>query len=145
MERSAPIRRFIYALTGENKTDVKLYRREKKALKTQIMYDIKIKVNNINQVKEATKHQIKVALDTVGAHAQEDVAQLAPVDTGRLKGSFQHKVGDNYVDIYTDVEYAPYQEFGTSRGIKPKHFMKNGITNNLSKYKGIIESELKKG
>ena len=53
------------------------------------------------------------------------------------------KMGDNYVDIYTEVEYAPYQEYGTSRGIQAKHFMKNGITENLDKYKQIIEEELK--
>lgn len=106
-------------------------------------YEFQIILDNIELVMAATQKQIQSALETVGQHGEEDVAQRAPVDTGNLKGSFQHKVGDNYVDIYTEVEYAPYQEYGTSRGIQPKHFMKNAITANVNKYKQIIEEELK--
>ena len=106
------------------------------------MYEFKIKIDNTDLVKAAADHQIKIALESIGAHAQEDVAQRAPVDTGRLKNSIKHKTASRHVDIYTDVEYASYQEFGTSR-IAPKYFMKNGIESNLNKYKEIIESELK--
>lgn len=43
--------------------------------------------------------------------------RLAPVDTGRLRGSITHAMGVDgqgvFADIGTDVEYAIYQEFGT--------------------------------
>ena len=142
MEESALIRRLIYALTNEKEALMQLYRRTTKALRGEIMYEFKIAVDNTDLVLAAADHQIKVALESIGAHAQEDVAQRAPVDTGRLKNSIKHKTGDRYVDIYTNVEYAGYQEFGTSK-IPPKHYMKNGIESNLSKYKEILEKELK--
>lgn len=43
--------------------------------------------------------------------------RLAPVDTGRLRSSITHSVSGNgdslRADIYSDVNYAIYQELGT--------------------------------
>lgn len=43
--------------------------------------------------------------------------RLAPVDTGNLRRSITHKPGRDgfsyYVDVGTNVIYAPYVEFGT--------------------------------
>lgn len=43
--------------------------------------------------------------------------QACPVDTGRLRASITHQLGQDgeglLADIGTDVEYAPYVEFGT--------------------------------
>lgn len=45
--------------------------------------------------------------------------QLCPVDTGRLRSSVTHELdrdGQGIVGVVgTDVDYAPYVEFGTSR------------------------------
>ena len=51
-------------------------------------------------------------------HFLEEVAEMkAPKDTGRLIGSIESKVEDNGTSItgivFTPVEYAPYQEYGT--------------------------------
>lgn len=103
-----------------------------------------IKTDNRKAVEAALALQVRVALEAVGLHAQEDVAQRAPVKTSRLKNSITHRTAAKHVDIGTNVEYAPYQEFGTSK-IPAKHFMKNGIESNMNKYVEIIESILSKG
>ncbi len=33
--------------------------------------------------------------------------------TGRLKNSFQFRIGDDYVEIYTNTPYSPYNQYGT--------------------------------
>ena len=49
----------------------------------------------------------------------------------------------NAVYIGTNVEYAPYQEFGTSKGIPGKHFIQFGMTAHQAEYKDLLEQHLK--
>ena len=46
------------------------------------------------------------------------------------------------VYVGTNVEYAPYVEYGTDR-MEPNHFIKNGVEKNLNEYKGIIKKYMK--
>ena len=48
-------------------------------------------------------------------HIQAEAKRRAPVDTGRLRNSITHEERDDGLAavIGTNVEYAPYQEFGT--------------------------------
>lgn len=68
-------------------------------------------IANMDLTKKMNKATIKV---------QSQAKELAPVDTGRLKGSIHTKVkkdGKNIIGkVYTNVKYAPFVEFGT--GIK---------------------------
>lgn len=54
-------------------------------------------------------------LEAVGKYVEDSAKLLVPVDTGNLRQSITHKVDeqDLSVIIGTDVEYAPYMEFGT--------------------------------
>lgn len=74
----------------------------------------------------ALQEQLKrIGLRTEGAvlrlaiDVQNRARELAPVDTGRLRSSINHKPGRDgsgyYVDVGSNVEYAPHIEFGTSR------------------------------
>ena len=59
-----------------------------------------------------------------GIRVERIAKKLCPVDTGRLRSSITHALGRDsrsiYCDVGTDVEYAPYVEFGTSRqGAQP--------------------------
>lgn len=65
--------------------------------------------------------------------AQASVADVMPQD----------KPEKNAVYIGTNVEYAPYQEFGTSKGIKGKHFIQFGMTAHQQAYKDLLEQYLK--
>lgn len=54
-----------------------------------------------------------------GAQVETAAKRLAPVDTGRLRASIVSALGEDgrglFVDIGTDVTYAPYVELGTAR------------------------------
>lgn len=103
--------------------------------------DIKI-TDHSEDVKAELNRKIALALDKVGFKAEDHVKALAPVDTGRLRASITHLVDDRSVTIGTNVEYAKYQEFGTSK-MKAQPFLKPGIMNNMEQFKEIIRNELK--
>jgi HK97 gp10 family phage protein len=120
-----------------------------------------IKTDNTDAILKATDEAIYNALEIVGNKAADYAAGLAPVDTGNLKNSMTCDVSIDEKAVYigTDVEYAPYVEFGHRQEVgryvpeigkrlvkayvPAKPFLKPAIVNNLEEYKGIIESELK--
>lgn len=102
--------------------------------------EIKIK-SHIDEVNAELNKKIALALNKVGFRAEDHVKALAPVDTGRLRASITHLVDDRSVTIGTNVEYAKYQELGTSR-MKAQPFLEPGIMNNMDEYKEIIRNEL---
>ena len=102
--------------------------------------EIKIK-SHVDEVNAELNKKIALALNKVGFRAEDHVKALAPVDTGRLRASITHLVDDKSVTIGTNVEYAKYQELGTSR-MKAQPFLEPGIMNNMDEYKGIIRNEL---
>lgn len=106
--------------------------------------EVKIEDNKA-EVLQATKEQVYAWLEAIGEDAAQTAGNFAPVDTGRLKGSISSAVveSENAVYIGTNVEYAPYQEFGTSRGVKGKHFLQFGCTAHQAEYKALLEQYLK--
>lgn len=93
------------------------------------------------EVIKAMKDQVNDWLDLIGEDAASTAADKAPVDTGRLKNSISHAVDESEPAVYigTNVEYAPYQEFGTSKGIVGKHFIQFGATAHTAEYKMLLE------
>ena len=107
---------------------------------------IEVKIDNTNTVLETLTDVKKRSLMRCGATVESYAKQDAPVDTGRLRNSIHHEMeDDDTVDIGTDVEYAIFQELGTSRGIKEKRFLTNGGRNHISELKTIIEEEFRRG
>lgn len=118
-------------------------------------------IDHSQEIINATNEAIYNALEIVGNKAADYAAGLAPVDTGNLKNSMTCDVSMDEKAVYigTDVEYAPYVEFGhrqevgryvpaigkrlVNAYVPAKPFLKPAIVNNLEEYKGIIESELK--
>lgn len=94
--------------------------------------------------------QLGTAAATVGeAGASRASEYETRVDTGRLRASIAHKEvkdGIGY-DVYigSDVEYAPAHELGSSKGIKPLHFLKRAAENHTEEYKQILIDQLKHG
>lgn len=102
------------------------------------------KVNNVNVAKSELKSKVKEALMACGAVCESYAKINAPVDTGRLRNSMEHKMAnENTVAIGTYVGYGKYQELGTSRGIKPKRFLTNAVRGHINEYADIIEKTLK--
>nr|DAO40673.1 MAG TPA: putative tail component [Caudoviricetes sp.] len=107
------------------------------------------------------------ALEAIGlvaeGHAQVNLTRQHAVDTGNLRNSIAHKVltDEKKVIIGTDVEYAPYIEFGTgiytsggrqtpwayqdaegdfylTRGMRARPFLKPAVTEHKEEYKRIL-------
>lgn len=132
------------------------------------MSDIQIN-DHSQEVLNALDDAIKRGLIVIGMAAEGDAKKLCPTKSGLLKnsithalsgdsfnhsysskdgkktGSFNEQVGDKdekAVYIGTNVEYAAYVEMGTSR-TDPQPFLKPAVTDNMDKYKKILEAEIK--
>lgn len=130
-------------------------------------FDIK---DNSKEVIEAMRKQVEKALEKCGLVAEGYAKLNAPVDTGALRNSISHKVVEEEKEtacyIGTNMEYAPYIEFGTgihysggrrtswvykdregkwhmTKGQRARPYLKPAITEHVNDYKKIIKQELK--
>ena len=119
------------------------------------------------EVIQAKDEAVVKALETIGLVAERYAKELCPTDTSRLKNSISHQVDDETVYVGTNVEYAPYVEFGTGKfaeggggrptpwsyqddkgnwhttnGMKPQPYLKPAIENHLDEYKQYLKDEL---
>jgi len=69
--------------------------------------------DNSEEVLEALENAVQRGLMAIGETAVGYAQDLVPVDTGRLRGSITHAEDGDDCYIGTNVEYAPYIEFGT--------------------------------
>ena len=128
-------------------------------------------VDNSGMVLEEFKASCLRALERCGSEAEGYAADLAPVDTGRLRGSITHQVDEGEPSVYigTNTEYAPYVELGTgvyaqgvgrptpwvyrddngnyhwTRGNRAQPFLKPAVADHAQTYRNIIEDEMKSG
>lgn len=138
------------------------------------MPDFEIKMtDNSRQFLSELHSKIGVALEAAAiqaeSHAVRIITQEKRVDTGAMKNSISHSVSGDTAYIGSNLEYAVYHELGTgiyasqgggrktpwfyvgrdgkkhrTVGLKPIHFLKRAIEENVSEYKAIIEQEMKK-
>lgn len=100
--------------------------------------------NDLGEAKRISDEAVERALKNWGQAYENNAKTYAPVDTGRLRNSITHKPqGKNTEVVQTNVEYAIYQEMGTSK-MKAQPYMRPAGENHIAEYKNIIESELKK-
>ena len=79
-------------------------------------FEVKI-TSHVDQTKEQLDEAVKNALERIGLQAESFAKAGARVDTGNLRNSITHTLeGDRTVMIGTNVNYAPYVEFGTGTG-----------------------------
>lgn len=107
-----------------------------------VIKEVTIENDKTNEVLNALDSQLKRALWAIGEKAEEYAKKDTPVDTGRLKNSISHQEDANSTYVGTNVEYAPYIEFGTSRGIPAHHMIQNAAENHSSEYKEIAKAAL---
>lgn len=81
------------------------------------------------------------ALEAIGMRAETHAKALTPVDTGNLRNSMAHAVSVDAVYIGSNVEYAPYVEYGTSR-TKAHHMIKKAATEHSEEYKSLARAAL---
>ena len=66
----------------------------------------------------------------------------APVDTSRLKQSITRIVDKTSAYVGTNVEYAPYVEFGTRRQ-KAQPYLRLALSSSISAIKGFFAKRIK--
>lgn len=119
--------------------------------------------NNKDAVLRELDRKVDKTLTMIGLQAVGYAQEYAHVDTGNLRNSIQSEVdmSDDSVVIGTDVEYAPYVEFGhlqevgrfvpkiKKRLVQPKApaypFLRPAIEQHLEEYKRIAEDVMKNG
>lgn len=139
---------------------------------------IEIVEDNSKEILKGLEKVTQVALTMIGMKAEKYAKALCPVGTpestgkkgyrgGTLRNSitFQAESTDNggFVQIGSNVEYAPFVELGTSsrfeappeweqfdaqqgsgrgKGMKPRHFLRDAIVDHIDEYEKIIQKEL---
>lgn len=135
---------------------------------------LKIVENNKAKILGELDEAIDRALESVGLQASNYAKMSTPVDTGLLRNSMTYALGgegaaistykddvgkksgsysgsapaeEKTVFIGTNVEYAPYVEFGhhlPSGGVVAgQHFLERAIVGHKNEYKKLIEAALK--
>lgn len=106
--------------------------------------EVKIATDNTEVIKELADEATIAALEMIGLLAEAYAIKKCPVDTGRLRGSITHGTlpEEDTAFIGTNVEYAPYVEYGTSR-MKAQPFFKPAIQNHQAEYFQIWEAYMR--
>ena len=86
---------------------------------------------------------MEAIVEDIGLRIDKEAKKNCPVDTGNLRASITVDINGVEAEVGTDVEYAPFVEYGTSKS-KAQPFMtpaKQTVEGQLNK---IIEKEVKK-
>ena len=128
--------------------------------------------SNKGEYTKALEEVAEKVLTMWGMQAESAAKKLCPVDTGLLRNSITwaiageapntstysansggasgsysgqaqaDKGGPRHVYIGSNVEYAPYQELGTTK-MKAQPFLAPAIEQNMDYFRNILETELK--
>lgn len=104
-------------------------------------FDVDV-TSNKDEVLAELQNKVGIALEMIGLKAEGYAKGYCPVDTGRLRNSISHTADDDSAYIGTNVEYAPYVEFGTRR-MHPKHYLQQAVQNHIDEYRQTAENIFK--
>lgn len=99
------------------------------------------------------KETVGRAMEKAGYKMEATAKGIAPVKTGSLRRNIKTQkaqITSDNIEVTVDAsvknkygdDYAPFQEFGTRRGIKPKLYMKQSRENNEQYYLSEVEKAL---
>ena len=101
--------------------------------------DIEISEDHTQEALELMIQAKDRALEAVGLQGEMYAKMLCPVDTGRLRNSITHTSDGEYAYIGTNVEYAPYVEFGTSK-MAAQPFIRPAAEDHAEEYGQIFDT-----
>lgn len=105
-----------------------------------------IRAKGVEALKRAEKGVAESAL-FLRAEVVESIggrrAEPASVDTGRFKNSVQDESNGLKGRVFSDLEYAKFLEFGTSK-IQARHHFRNSMKRNEKKIQDFIQAEVNK-
>ena len=70
-------------------------------------------IKGLANAEQEIAEQANELIQGAGIDIEADAKQACPVDTGRLRASIKYTPGNMECTVYTNVEYAKFQEFGT--------------------------------
>ena len=116
----------------------------------EVEINVKDAVGMIEKASKEVKEKIAEGTRNAGFFMEGEVkASIAgqrsepmSVDTGNLLNSVTTQADGINTKVYTDVEYAKYLEYGTSR-IAPRHHFQNSLIRNTDKIKEYIADKIK--
>lgn len=103
----------------------------------------KIKQNIDKQLPESVKGATLLMQNEVKASIAGQRSEETSVDTGRFLNSIDvGTLSKNEAKVYTDLEYAKFLEYGTSR-INPRRHFQNSVFRNKDKVKEEFNNSIK--
>jgi hypothetical protein len=82
--------------------------------------DPSVRIEGLEAARAALERELRKikggaadGLKLIGQQGVTEIQRRSPVLTGRLRRSYTYRAGDTYVEISTNVAYAPAQEFGS--------------------------------
>lgn len=114
---------------------------------------ISIKISGVTELKakfalieKEIQAAVKKGVEEGAQIVEREAKQRVRVDTGRLKNSIREirrTETDSKIEIIegTDVEYGPYNEFGTYK-MSAQPFMRPAIDNNELKIQALIKADI---
>ena len=111
------------------------------------MVEIKGMKELVTKLKKFGKEGEQRIHDTTQNTAEEirlDAVSLAPYDHGRLRNSmYKEQIGDLSYKIATNVEYAPYMEFGTGGMVDLSYLTQAGYpSSEAAQFKGASQERV---
>lgn len=97
-----------------------------------------------DEILEGINTAIVRALYRIGLECEGYAKLLCHVVTGRLRNSITFDLDGDAVYVGTNVEYAAFEEEGTSKR-KPHPFLRPAAENHMDEWKQILQDELENG
>ena len=76
--------------------------------------DARAFLDSLDKYQENVLERLQKDIEKAALTLERNAKQKCPVDTGKLRASITTEVGNLEAEVGTNVEYAPYVEFGTS-------------------------------
>ena len=119
------------------------------------------KAEVLAKIQQAKNNALEICGGTAEKYAKENITKNRSVQTGVLRNSIAHEQRDENTEaVGTNVEYAPYVEFGHNQEpgryvpaigarlvadhVAAKPYLRPAVENHRSEYEKIIRGELQK-
>jgi len=96
-----------------------------------------------DQVLSKIDQAVLSGLTAAAVEVEARAIKHCPIITGRLSGSINYKVEKDEASIGTNVEYAPYVEYG-ARGRAPKSFLRRSADELKPRINKIFNDQFKR-